>query len=188
MKQHIIYIPGLGDGYDGIRKFGLRLWRRRNQTVTHIPMRWLDKNETLEDKLDRIKKAIDTHPDMDVVLVGESAGGAVALVALHRYQSHLKRAVTVCGMNKGADDVNRTLYEKNPAFEQAMQEADKIHRFSNDKYKGMLSTIYSSYDFTVRPKNTLIEGVRSYDLKVPGHLLAIASVVLFRYSLVTKKE
>lgn len=179
--KHIIYIPGLGDRYDGIRQLGLRLWRRPNVAVSHVPMRWLDRDETLDQKLDRIQAKIGLYPDSDVVLIGESAGGAASIVAMDRFQGTVTHLVTICGMNHGAAAVNPRLYEKNPAFKQAMHEADSVVSRLSTETKAKMFTVYSSQDFTVRPKNSRINGVEAVDLRIPGHMVAILAVLFLRF-------
>lgn len=180
MKQHVIYIPGLGDGYDAVRKFGLLFWKRPGVAVTHVPMHWMSPVETYEEKVARIEKAVLRYHDRETVIVGESAGGAMAIVALRRYQQHVDRVVTVCGMNQGAGNVSGRLYQKNKAFKEAMHEADTIVPSLTEKEKAACTTIYSSADLTVRPKDTLIADVKAYDLRIPGHMFVILAV-LFRY-------
>lgn len=184
--RHIIYIPGLGDKYDVVRKIGLKLWRRPGVRVSHLPMRWEDPQETYEQKLVRLETLIEAYPDARVILVGESAGGSVTISATRRFKDVVDRSVTVCGMNYGASNVNPSLYSRNVAFRDAMIEADRTVATLSKDERAKLLTIYSSMDFTVRPKNTLIDGVASRDLKVFGHMQAILLVLFVRFGLILK--
>ena len=186
--RHFIYIPGLGDRYDGIRRLGLKLWPRKDVRVSHVPMNWLDPVETLESKLERLKTFISAHPDHEVTLVGESAGGAMALVASHRFKDLVHETVTLCGMNRGIGSVSPTLFKSNRAFFDAMVEAEKVISGLTSEDKSKLHIIYSSADITVRPKNSLISGVTSHDLKTPGHAFAILNVLFFRFKLITHRR
>lgn len=186
--RHIIYIPGLGDRYDGIRKLGLRLWKRKDTRVSHIAMNWLDPDETLEGKLGRIKTVINAHPNEPLTLVGESAGGAMALVASHRFKDLVNNTVTLCGMNQGSGNVRPSLYKKHKAFRDTMVEADTVIAGLTNDDKNKLYIVYSSADVTVRPKHTLIAGVESRDIKTPGHMFAILDVLFFRSSIITKRQ
>lgn len=186
MKQHVIYIPGLGDGYDVIRKLGLLFWRRPGVAVTHVPMHWMNPAESYEEKIARIEKAVLSYRDRETIVVGESAGGAMAIVALRRYQGNVNRVVTVCGMNQGAGNVSGRLYQKNKAFKEAMYEADMIVPNLTDKEKAACTTIYSSADLTVRPSDTLIADVKAYDLRIPGHMFVILAVLFGYYRLIIK--
>lgn len=185
--RHIIYIPGLGDRYDVIRKLGLRLWRRKDIRVSHIAMNWMDPDEPLEGKLGRIKAVVDAYPNEQVTLVGESAGGAMAIVASHRFRGLVHDTVTLCGMNQGSGNVDTTLYKNNPAFHDAMLQADGVVASLSNADKNRMFIIYSSMDFTVRPNNTLLSGVVSYDLKIAGHMFAILAVLFIRFSIITKR-
>lgn len=184
-RRHIIYVPGLGDRMGGIRSVGLWLWRRPRIRVTLVPMRWTDAHETYEQKLRRIRDAIGRYPGHEVVLAGESAGGAMAIVAMDRFKDQVSRVVTICGMNQGAGNVNPKLYDRNHCFRDAMQEADRIIPNLTDEDLERLYILYSSRDNVVRPKDTLIRGARAFDLGTPLHQLAILSVLYLRTRLVT---
>lgn len=183
MKQRILYIPGLGDGYDSIRRLGLLTWRRRNVNVELIPMRWRDTTETFDQKLARIKQVIDKDSE-PVVLIGESAGGAMAIVATHQFAERVTKTVTLCGINQGPDNVNPNLYRRNPAFREALEQSDVIVNEMSYTAKEKMLILYSSKDFTVRPKDTLLRDVRSINLKTPGHLTSILLTLFFRGQLV----
>lgn len=187
MGRHIIYIPGLGDRYDSIRRIGLMLWRRPGVRVTHVPMRWSDPIETYTQKIERIRRVIASH-EGKVTLVGESAGGAVAIAARRELGGGVDRVVTVCGMNQGERSVNPRLYEKNKAFHDAMLAADTITSDLSRAEKDGMLILYSSADVTVRPRDTLIDGVKAYDLKIPGHMFAILAVLFFRYRRITARN
>ena len=184
MRRKIIYIPGLGDRYDGLRRLGLNLWKRKNTEVVLVSMKWLDKNETYEGKLARIKAEIDKDSEASVTLVGESAGGGMALAAFMEFDERLERVVTVCGMNQGVGSVSPYLYKRNPGFKDTMHAADDSVTGLSKAQKAKLYIIYSSKDYTVRPSNTLIPGVRSNDIGTFGHMQAILSVLFWRYKLV----
>ena len=188
MKQHVIYIPGLGDSYDFLRRLGLVFWRRPHVAVTLVPMRWRDPHETYEEKIARITGAIEKYDDRSVVLVGESAGGAVAIACYRRFHERVARVVTVCGMNQGVGAVSPILYRKNRAFRDAMIASDRALPTLTAKNKTSMLTIYSSNDGVIGKKDTLLEGVRSIDVNVPLHMLAIGYVLLVRNDLVIKNE
>lgn len=186
MKRRILYIPGLGDGYDPIRRLGLLTWRRRNTTVELVPMRWSDPDESFEQKLARIEQAI-SRSEVPVTIVGESAGGAVALTATDRFRGRVAATITICGMNHDAEDVNPRLYRRNSAFRDAMEHSDKVVATLTKKDKATMSIVYSSKDFTVRPKNTMITGVSSVDLKTIGHMTTILYVLYLRSSMMISR-
>lgn len=156
------------------------MWRNRNTSVTLVPMRWSDRNESFEEKLARIKKVIDEEPT-PAILVGESAGGAMVLSALGTFGHVVHSVITICGMNQGAQNVNPALYRKNVAFKSAMERADVAVAALDTAGKAKLSVVYSSLDFTVRPKDTTIQGVSSYDLRIVGHLPTIFSVLYWHH-------
>ncbi len=188
MKRHVIYIPGLGDGYDLFRRVALYFWRRPSVAVTLVPMHWRDPHETYEEKVARIGKAIDRYEDREIILIGESAGGAVAIASLHHFRGKITRLVTICGMNQGTGNVNPSLYRRNRAFRDAMLASDRTLPVLTPPEKAMMQIIYSSRDGVVGEKDTCIEGVRAIDIKIPMHMIAIGYTLLFGRQLVIGDE
>lgn len=183
MKRHIIYIHGLGDSFNVVRKLGLSRWRRPTTKVTLISMHWQNSTESYEEKLARISKAIECYEAEDIFLVGESAGGAVAIAAMQRNAS-VTRLVTVCGLNHRADAVDSNIYAKHPALRDAMYEADKTFNSLTSEQKAIMLTIYSSNDKRVREKYSLIPGVKTVDIEVKGHMLSIGYVLFVKPKLI----
>ena len=80
MSSVVLYIPGLGDKYDGFRSFGMKIWQLFGINAQLVPIKWYDK-ETLDSKLKRIEKAINEIDNKyNITLVGESAGASIALI------------------------------------------------------------------------------------------------------------
>lgn len=172
-KTTAIYLPGLGDRFDGLRQFALRGWRSRSLDVIFVPMNWDDTDDSLEDKLARVKQAIDTSQGR-AVLVGESAGAPVALVAQSKFSGRVDLVATICGMNQHASQVRPSIYARHPAFRDTMLQADEVVNGLSDRDKKHINIFYSRNDQTVSPEHTLIAGVRSGSIWMPVHMLAIA--------------
>lgn len=186
LNTHIIYIPGLGDSYDTVRRPLVKLWNRPGVKAELIPSLWSNETEDLDEKLLRIKRAIDGAGDARVVLVGESAGGALSLVAFDRFCGDVDAVITLCGMNQGAGNVSPRLYKKNRAFHDAMLGADKMVSSLKADTKQHITTIYSPADMTVRPKDTLLPGSRVMKLGSLGHFGTIMYVLAFRGALMRR--
>lgn len=168
----LIYLPGLGDSYDGMRRFALKFWRRNGMKVVLVPMMWSDREESLDHKLERIGDEIRQAPG-DVVLLGESAGGSMAIVAAATYADRVTQVITLCGKNVGADRVSPRLYKSHPAFRESTLRADAIVSSFDQPDTEIFDIFYSPYDPTVRPVDTLIPGARSHVLPGAGHLMVI---------------
>lgn len=172
----IVYVPGLGDMYDGLRRLALKHWRKKRGTlrVEFVPMRWSDKSDSFESKVERINQVVSrANENEKVVLMGESAGGAMAIGVGLQHQ-RVDRVVTLCGKNYGSHTVSQHLYRRNPAFQRAMLDADEAVGKITTEERQRLRTVYSSHDPTVGKNDTVVEGVDAYDLKTPGHLFSIA--------------
>lgn len=184
--NHYIYIPGLGDHFDSLRKLALRRWKNAETKVTFVPMRWANKHETFEEKYGRIARVIERTKSDKIVLVGESAGGAMALLAFSRHMEAVDRVITVCGYNHDAEDVNPIHKTKHPAFYQLMPGVDEIVAGLNPQVASRITNIFSMADTTVVPKHSQIEGAKAIILHTPGHFSNIARTLLTRYPLNTR--
>lgn len=150
-------------------------------------MHWINTTDTLEDKLSRIQDAILLYAGTEITLVGESAGGPMALVAFKRLLNGSGKVVTICGMNRGAESVNPKIYEKNTAFKSTMLESDNLILGLMPQEKQRMRTIFSSKDGIISPQNSLIPGVHSNDLDTKGHLRSIMYVLLYKHRMITEE-
>lgn len=184
--RHYIYIPGLGDHFDPLRRLVLRVWwRGRGVRVTFVPMRWANQQETFEEKYQRVAKAIERAAGNKITLVGESAGGAMTMLALSRHEKEVDAVITICGYNHDAKDVNPIHKIKHPAFYRLMPVVDKIVSKLSSQARQRITTIYSTGDVTVVPEHSRIEGTKAVILHTPGHFLNIGRMLLTRYPLKT---
>jgi len=141
-------------------------------------MRWNDQDETYESKYERIASAIEHIKGDEIILVGESAGGAMALFAFARNLDQVHRLVTICGYNHGAADVHPSHRRKHPAFYHLMPAADEIVSALSLQSRRSITTVYSTRDTVVAPQHSSIEGAAKIALHTPGHLTSIARTLL----------
>lgn len=169
-----IYIPGLNDRFDFLRRLALRRWETENAKATLVPMRWSDKSETYEQKYQRLEDVITMYKDDEIVLVGESAGGPMALLALLKLEPQISQVITICGYNHGADDIEPYRRRNNPAFYAMVRMTDALLPKLTSEIKAKIITVYSRRDHVVAPEHSRIEGSRELALDLKGHTLTIA--------------
>ncbi|MFZ1360525.1 MAG: alpha/beta fold hydrolase, partial [Candidatus Saccharimonadales bacterium] len=118
-----IYIPGFGDLLTRGRKLLIRLfWRGRRVVV--FDSRWSDIAESATDKKRRLKRLIDRHDGKQLVFVGESAGGSLAILMAMEY-SDRARFVTICGYNHDQASIHQIHQQTHLAFFDLVGEIDK---------------------------------------------------------------
>ncbi|MDB5176614.1 MAG: hypothetical protein JWN75_282 [Candidatus Saccharibacteria bacterium] len=170
-KIHILYISGLGDKYDRLRLRCLRLWKFKDVTVELIPMNW--EMGTFEQKLARIDTAINRVSGKKVVLIGESAGGSMAVHTYARRGDALYKVTTLCGKNSQPEKVSESYYVNHPSFRESMNQLNaSIDKLSDDEKERFVS-IHPLYDPTVPVRETLIPGCRRVRIWTAGHFLTI---------------
>jgi pimeloyl-ACP methyl ester carboxylesterase len=167
MKTTVIYIPGLGDGYDGFRKASLRTWRLWGVRAVHVPITWYD-GQPMNEKLTRIRKAIDRVPRPSaVVLVGESAG---ATLALHEGEQNerVTRVITLCGVARSNTPISSHLRSKAPALDQAVRKVP-------ESYTVDVHSIRAAMDAVVGNRYSTAAGASVHVIWTMGHLTTIVA-------------
>lgn len=167
---HIIYIPGLGDKYDNVRKKALKWWPRfHGVSAELVPMNWSIESE-LAPKIQRLESAIRRAAvdGKQVVLVGESAGAAVALLS---DTTEVKKVITICGVANGAIQIGEGYAKRAAALRPAVDELRKREK-SNSLHKNIHS-FRASFDEVVYKKHSVAKGATEHVLWSPGHMITI---------------
>src|SRR5664279_3808255 len=187
----IIYVSGLGDRYDGLRRRCLAGWRLFGVRVVFVPMRWAN-NEDYAKKYQRLTGAIDNElrAGQQVTLCGESAGGSMVLIALANYGDKLYRAMTLCGKNNSPEIVSPDVYRKNPAFKQAMYAVPAaVAKLSGQQLNNFIS-VHAVADYVVPVPESIVPGGQSKTLPMIGHgataLMALTVASWYMVWLATK--
>ncbi len=187
-KTLIIYIPGLGDGYDSLRRFFLFFWRIYGVDVDFVSSSWVN-GETFEVKMQRVVDAIHQAQATGdrVVLLGESAGGSMALNVYAAHSAFIDRVVTLCGKNTRPDTVSPVLYRRNEAFRTSMYRVgDAVQRLSVSQ-RQRITSIYPFYDPTVPIHETFVPDCRRVRIWSVGHLVSILIGLTFAAFVVVRE-
>jgi len=168
---HILYISGLGDNYDRLRLRCLNWWKFKNVTVELVPMRW--ESGTFEQKLARIDTAINRAKGKKVVVIGESAGGSMAVHTYARRGGDVDKVMTLCGKNTHPEKVSERYYVHHPSFRESMNQLNASLDSLTDKQRSQFVSIHPLYDPTVPVDETLLPGCKSVRLWSVGHLSTI---------------
>ena len=179
MATRYIYLSGLGDRFDVMRRIMLAVWRLRGRDVVLAPMRWGEADESYEHKQQRILRKIRAKRGKDVVLIGESAGGAMAIRMLADYPNDVARVVTICGYNHTASGIHDFHRSMHPAFVKTVEANDQSSAQIR-QYAKLITAIFAPRDNVVAPKYSQIDGAA--ERRVPGrlHQLVIVLTVLAR--------
>lgn len=174
MKQpiHILYLSGFGTGYDRHRLRLLKKWRFKGVSVELVPLRWEGK-ESFEQKLARIDQAIDRVRDKRVVLLGESAGGSMAVHMYARRPDDFYKVMTVCGKNSHPETVGESYYRRSPAFRTAMERLVEATELLTKEQRQAFVSIHPWHDAVVPVRETMLADCKRVRLWSIGHLTTI---------------
>ncbi len=165
MSTHIIYIPGLGDRYDGFRRRAIKLWNLWGASAERVPITWYD-GKDFEEKMQLIAAAINKAGNKRIVLIGESAGGTLALHASLRH-TNVARVITLCGVSQPKTPISNYLRRRAPALSEA---ADTLPAtFTND-----IHAVRAAVDGVVGKRWSRTNNAKVHVFWTFGHLPTIA--------------
>ena len=164
MRTHIVYIPGLGNRYNGFRTFALGFWRIYGASAKLVPVDWYD-DDSLEQKMNLVKEVISqANPGARVVVIGESAGATLALRAA--LFSNVSRVITLCGVTQPNTPISPYLQKKAPALLQSTRQ------IPNTQGKDVHS-LRAAVDSIVGKKYSTATGAKPHKIWILGHLTTI---------------
>lgn len=169
---HILYLSGFGSNYDAHRLRALKWWRFKGVSVELVPMQWEGK-ETFEQKIIRIDRAIDRAAGKRIVIIGESAGGSMAVHMYARRPDDLHKVMTLCGKNSRPETVGENYYRRSPAFRVSMERLNASTDSLSDKQCQGFVSIHPFYDSVVPVRETLLPDCRQVRLWSIGHSITI---------------
>ncbi|MEP6710641.1 MAG: hypothetical protein ABJA64_02895 [Candidatus Saccharibacteria bacterium] len=186
MKRYIIYIPGLGDHNDGLRRFFLFFWQLFGVKTELVPMRWYD-GRSFDEKFDRVEAAIKkaVAKGYRVSLVGESAGGSMAMNVFARNNS-IDRMMSLCGVNHAHADISPQIFKKGPAFKTSVSLLNESRSVAVKNKLNRIVSVTAIADPTVSVKKNYIPGAKHITIWSIGHFttivlcLSIFSFILVR--------
>jgi len=170
LRHQVIYIPGLGEGADNGRSLALWFWRLFGVRANFVPMLWYD-GKTYDQKLKDVLDAIDTAQNEGclVTLVGESAGGSMAINAAYARPS-IRRLITIAGANDPDAKISPVTLRRSPAFDWSMRHMKQsLGLFPADK----IHTVRGLADRIVRTRHTVIKGAHNHVVPGIGHMATI---------------
>lgn len=174
MRPVILYIPGLGDGYDRFRRLSLGMWRLFGVDARLVPITWYDGGD-FDAKYALVETAIRNvrAQNRPVVLVGESAGATLVLHAAARHPD-LKRVVTLCGVATPTTPIAARLRRKAPALDTAVTTLPA-------QFAAPVVSLRAAVDHVVGSRYSSAAGAETQVVWSVGHLLTI-SLCLTVYS------
>ncbi len=164
MHTTILYVSGLGDRYDSIRRFCLRGWGLWGIDAKLVPMTWYDR-QGFEQKYERIISAVErTEEGSRVVVIGESAGASIALhAASHK---RVARVITLCGVAQSTTPISSYISKRAPALRVATRTIPSTSSYD-------VHSVRAAFDSVVGKKFSSADGAKLHTVWSAGHLFTI---------------
>ena len=161
----ILYIPGLGDGYDRFRRGALRLWMLYGVRAKLVPITWYDGGD-FETKYRLVTQAVTQTATGRVVVIGESAGATLALHAAADPQLRITKVITLCGVTRRTTPISPYLRRRAPALDDAV-------RHLPEGFKTPIISLRAVFDHVVGRRSSVAIGATEHVVWSVGHLFTI---------------
>ena len=162
-KSTLILIPGLGDRA-GIYKMCKPFWPEYNVRIH--PFGWNDTDEGFARLWDKFISYIKDIPANEkIFIVGASAGGVAAVLALSEMPERISRVVTVASPFQMLPNV------KNPTLNEALRQAGQI---LDSKVSARIFSVHGKYDPRVPVNYSKPDGIKNMAIPTIGHSPTIA--------------
>lgn len=173
MRHYIVYIPGLGDNYDALRRFLLFFWRLYGVRVEYVSMKWYD-GRPYNEKYKRVTAAIQNAQALGytVSVIGESAGGSMAMNVFARNEK-LHRLVSLCGVNSYTTPISPRIFQRGPAFKESVSILNASQADVVKTRVQRITSITARYDPVVPIKSNIIPNARQVTVWSMGHFTTI---------------
>ena len=173
MKHTILYIPGLGDGYDSFRRNALKFWAVFGVRAILVPMRW-DDQESYDSKYQRVIDAVENASANNdkVTIIGESAGGSMAINA-YAASPMVDKLITIAGVNTSSTPVAPYRLRRSPAFAVSRQNVAKSLATISSSRMANVHTVSALADSVVRSHYSQIAGAVNHRVIAIGHFYTI---------------
>lgn len=178
-KHYIIYIPGLGDHYDTVRRFFLFFWRVYGIKTELVPMQWYD-GRPYDEKYQRVLAAIKKAEAAGhkVTLIGESAGASMAMNVFAE-DTFLHRMISLCGVNNYNTPISPRIFQRGPAFKESVELLNNSQHIAIASRADRIVSVTALHDPTVSVEKNRIPGIRHIVVRSLGHLTTILLCLSF---------
>lgn len=179
--NYYIYIPGLGEkkSIEWQRK-AIKKWNSSKRQAVLIDAQWYNQQETYSAKYQRILNEVREFMEVKsgkFCVVGASAGGSMAI---NIYEAlRLNGAVTIAGKLLSPGTIGQSYQTSAPALRESVTRSEEIIQSLPSNRKKLALTISPLIDEIVSKNDMKINGIKNLSLIIPGHVTAIAYMLLF---------
>lgn len=178
-----IVVPGLGDHkpifgwfYDGVGK----RWNRRGMLTQIFRPQW-ETGEPYEEKYGRLVKLIESEQQRGraVALVGVSAGGSLAMLAMAQAQKPPTALISVCGFVRLKESDRHGSPYARASWYRAGDAAEKSLTSLDNERKANILCLIPNVDRVVEPERQHIDGATNVTINAGGHLWGIVAALVW---------
>ena len=199
-KRYGLYLNGLGDGtLNRLENAAIKADSKKGFTIKHVPINWRS-DETLDELIAKVNReymhAVKEHGD--VVLIGASAGGSLAVNVLAKTSDPNMSVITICSrLNEVKlawwDPRNLKRMAHIGTKNESMSFYDSVLRSTNEslpllrtKHSQQLTVVTQRLDEVVPRRTMSVSGFKQITIRSIGHNCGIYKA-LEHISVITHK-
>ncbi len=179
--MHVIYITGLGDDMPSPQQRAIKTWKLYGVEPIFFQSNWESK-ETFEEKLQRLRNAIDkayVTSQKEVGLIAASAGVSLALHAYAHQKDVVAGVVSICGKIGRPEYVLDRVKRRSPSFARSMDVLPQTLSLLSPAERKHILCVVPFIDEVVATKDQVLEGAfmrRSWSIE---HAVTIGYQLVF---------
>lgn len=187
--QHIIIIPGLGNGVKK-HEWAVKSWKKYGITPHVFDAKWRVEENGFQRKLDRALSLIDSliGTNTSVSIMGNSAGSSFALNIFGKRKNHINKIIVNCGRVRDGDLPWFTFQKAtkgSPSFKESVLRAQALEKTFTLEDRRKILTLRPLFDEVVPSFTVPILGAQNVVVPALGHVLGIAlNMTLFKKKVV----
>ncbi|MFZ2206792.1 MAG: hypothetical protein WA061_03975 [Microgenomates group bacterium] len=177
-SNHVIVIPGLGNGVDR-HIWASNRWKKFGIIPHVFDVRWKIEEKGLSEKLLRALELIDSllETNSHISLVGNSAGSSFALNLFGERRKSIDKVIINCGRVRDGDwpwfTFNQAT-ELSPSFKESVLKAQELEKTFTPYDRSRILTLRPLFDEVVPPSTVSIQGAKNTVTPSFEHSLSIA--------------
>lgn len=179
--KQIIYIPGLGKQRSlKWQKAAMLFWPKLDTKIHVFESNWYSK-ELFDDKYQRLERFVadsNIKKSDELIIIGVSAGGPLAVVYAHNHPG-FKKAFFIAGKLRRPGVIGRLYRLAAPALLDVVTSSEAILNTHPDVFKDRSVVIQPKRDRLIAKKDMLVPGSKLYRIPFAGHSSGIMLSLLF---------
>lgn len=147
----LVIVPGIGDDLQIYQTFRRR-WEWLGYDAHVISFGWIETTAMLEKKLPDLLQKLDVFGSRPVYIIGVSAGGTAAILAMDQ-RPNIQKVITICS------PLNTMTNLRNPLLAESIRHMRRVLAAMPAERKANILSVFALYDQVVDTRLSQVPGI-----------------------------